>query len=178
MGSTVESHHQSGGITAGSVTLNVIPDERRGPDGIRKIGWKTLAGAITLAASIATVLGYLGFSPWSGQMAKKHVNVTSYNQSGGITAGEIHVGEQARHITPEVASQLYQHLPKDKKVSIAAVMGDQEAFRFANEVKDYLSSKGYTVDGVSQSIYSRPVVGQIINRNDDGGFDIIIGARG
>ena len=111
-------------------------------------------------------------------MAKKHVNVTSYNQSGGITAGEIHVGEQARHITPEVASQLYQHLPKDKKVSITAVMGDQEAFRFANEVKDYLSSKGYTVDGVSQSIYSRPVVGQTINRNDDGGFDIIIGARG
>ena len=55
-------------------------------------------------------------------------------------------------------------------------MGDQEAFRFASEIKDYLTSQGYEVDGVNRAIFSGPITGQIV-RPTDIGFEIVIGAH-
>jgi hypothetical protein len=60
---------------------------------------------------------------------------------------------------------------------ITAVMGDQEAFQFAEQIKEYLSSQGWKVDGVDQAVYSKPVVGQIIKPRSDGKVEIIIGGK-
>jgi hypothetical protein len=60
---------------------------------------------------------------------------------------------------------------------VSSTWGDTEAFEFANAVTDFLKAQGYKrVDGGNQSMYNKPVVGQIIQR-DSTGVKIIIGAR-
>jgi len=54
-------------------------------------------------ASLATILNYLDIKPWRALIpSQKVVDVKRYNQSGGITAGELYVGQQARKVTPDV----------------------------------------------------------------------------
>lgn len=103
-------------------------------------------------------------------------NITSVNQSGGITAQTVNIGPQPRHLDTGTASNLESLLSKDKKITITAVLGDGEAFQFASEIVNYLKSRGYTVDGVNQSVYSQPVMGQIVQPTA-AGFDIIIGTK-
>lgn len=56
-------------------------------------------------------------------------------------------------------------------------MGDSEAFRFANQINDFLKAQGYlNVEGVSQAMYSKPMIGQYLNR-DNKGIKIIIGSK-
>lgn len=102
--------------------------------------------------------------------------ITSHNQSGGITAHTVNIGSPPRQLDPASAVQLEQNIPKDKPVKVTAVMGDQEAFAFASQITSYLKSKGYSVDGVNQAIYSQPVIGQFINPSA-GGYDIVIGGK-
>lgn len=108
---------------------------------------------------------------------KNKINVTSYNQMGGITAHSVNFGPQARQMNNELGAQLKQHIPTTSKVTVTAVLGDGEAFGFANQILQWMKSNGYeNVDGVNQAVYSQPVVGQnIISRPD--GYDIIIGTR-
>lgn len=103
-------------------------------------------------------------------------NITSINQSGGITAHTVNVGPQPRRLDAGTASNLENLLSKDKKIMITAVLGDGEAFQFASEILNHLKSRGYTVDGVNQAVYSQPVMGQIV-QSTAGGFDIIIGTK-
>ena len=57
-------------------------------------------------------------------------------------------------------------------------MGDQEAFRFASQIKNCLISKGHQVNGVNQVVYTKPIQGQIIEKPDKGGvLRITIGGR-
>jgi len=67
-------------------------------------------------------------------------------------------------------------IPTETKVVITAVLGDQEAFQFATDIKQFLLSHGYEVDGVKQSAFTTPVVGQKIDRTNIG-VEIVIGAR-
>jgi len=91
-------------------------------------------------------------------------NVTSNNQSGGITAGVVNVEPQTRHIDAVLVNQLQQILPdKTKTVTVTSVMGDGEAFSFATQIKDFLVQQGYDVNGVNQSIFTAPVIGQQFN---------------
>ncbi len=106
------------------------------------------------------------------------INVTSHNQSGGITAGKVTFGSSPRRLTPDVITQLEKYLPSDetKVIDITAVMGDQEAFQYAEQIKTYIESKGRNVNGVNQAIFDRPVKGQIIEPTANG-IKIIIGSR-
>ncbi len=103
-------------------------------------------------------------------------NVNSYNQFGGITAGQVNIGAQPRRLDDNGKAQLRQHLSKGKKITITAVLGDGEAFNFATEVMAFLQSEGYEVEGVNQSLYNKPVMGNNIVPKGDG-FDLIIGTR-
>lgn len=106
----------------------------------------------------------------------QNISITSNNQSGGITAHTVNVGAQPRQLTVAFAAQLEAQLPRGKPVSVAAVMGDQEAFSFATQIVEHLRSRGYVVDGVSQVVYSGPVVGQFIKPYDTG-FEVVVGGR-
>lgn len=105
-------------------------------------------------------------------------NVTSYFQSGGITAGQVIVAPPSRKLEPESSNGLLSRLPdKNEKIEVNCVMGDSEAFQFASEVSDFLKGQGYkNVNGVNQCIYNGPVFGQSVLR-DSLGVKIVIGAR-
>jgi hypothetical protein len=106
------------------------------------------------------------------------VNVTSNNQSGGITANQVNIGAIPRTLDDKTQNQLLTILKKkDEPIDISSVMGDAEAFRYANQINDFLKTQGYSqVDGVSQSVFSKPIIGQFIDK-DSVGFKIIIGAK-
>jgi len=109
---------------------------------------------------------------------KSIVNITSHNQSGGITAHTVNLGPQDRVLSDNAASQLDTELSKHpgKKISVTSVLGDPEAFKFATQIMVYLKEQGYDVDGVNQAVYTAPVRGQHIRPTDDK-VDIIIGAK-
>lgn len=104
------------------------------------------------------------------------INVNSHNQKGGITAGVVNISSQPRKLTDETASQL-MHLVSSKKgqtIIVTCTMGDGEAFGYATQIKNYLTTNGISVDGVNQAVYSQPVMGQ--NYNPDR-HEIIIGTK-
>lgn len=88
--------------------------------------------------------------------------VTSYHQTGGITAGQVHIGQQPRIITSEDKATLLQNVPHDKPVEINAQLGDGESFQAATLIFQFLKSHGYDVDGVGQVAGATPLRGAMI----------------
>lgn len=124
----------------------------------------------------------LSLSESFGAIASKEQNVTnigfSINQQGGITAGTVNISPQERKLTQGLIAQLETLLKdhKTNKIDIVAVLGDQEAYQFATQIDKYLKSQGYLTDGVSQAVFSEPVLGQNIEFGTDV-VKIIIGGR-
>lgn len=110
---------------------------------------------------------------------EKNINVTSFFQQGGITANQVFVGKQPRKLNDLLKASLKKMLPEDKSQEsiITSVMGDPEAFQFANEIKDYLLSEGYAAKGVNQAIFSQPVTGQNITPKTETPCKITIGSN-
>ena len=106
----------------------------------------------------------------------QNISITSNNQSGGITAHTVNIGSMRRQLDAASAQKLLQTLPKNKTVKVVAVMGDQEAFAFATQILGHLKANGYQAEGVDQTIYSQPVLGQFINPTDSG-FEVVIGGH-
>ncbi len=110
---------------------------------------------------------------------EKGINaVVSINQQGGITAGTVNLGAPTRTLTPNLIAQLETLLSphKNKTIDVVAVLGDQEAIQFATQIFDYLKSHGYKTSGVSQAVFTGPVMGQSINVESDP-VKITIGTR-
>ncbi len=102
-------------------------------------------------------------------------NVMSVGQQGGITAGVVNVGPQARNIDDSVRRQLAELLPdKSRTVTITSVFGDSEAYSFATQIKDYLASQGYEINGVDRAAFDGVVPPQWF---DPDKLEIIIGGR-
>lgn len=106
------------------------------------------------------------------------VNVTSNNQSGGITANQVNIGSVPRTLDINIQRQLLSFLnSKEESIVIDCIMGDSESFLYANQINDFLKSKGYNkVDGVNQSAFTKPVIGQFMDR-DTSGVKILIGSN-
>lgn len=87
-------------------------------------------------------------------------NVSSTNQQGGITAGVVNVGAQPRQVDAKFREMFQQlHLDKAKPIKVRSTSGDSESFNFATQIKEFLVSQGFTVNGVNQCIFRVPVVG-------------------
>jgi len=111
-------------------------------------------------------------------MSNDNIFVTSNNQLGGITAHTVNFGPTARAMSPQLGAQLKQQVPTDANVKIVAVLGDGEAFGFANQILAWMKGNGYaSVDGVDQAVYTAPVSGQNINKIGDNQYELIIGSR-
>lgn len=73
-------------------------------------------------------------------------NVSSHSQTGGITAGIVHIGEQRRRLNDPLRAQIRQLLPnKDENVVVQSLLNDTEADKFANEIHEFLKNDGYNV---------------------------------
>jgi hypothetical protein len=177
----ITSHNKSAGIAAHTASVSSGPPPQPPSPAKRRwwVRWEFVVALVGLVASAVTVLAYFEITPGGEHLAdEKDINVTSINQSGGITAHTVNVGSQPRQMTALLGAQLKQVIPQQAKVTVTAVMGDQEAFMFADQVKSWLQQNGYpSVGGVNLALYSQPVVGQGINRKDDGSYDIVIGGR-
>jgi hypothetical protein len=109
---------------------------------------------------------------------EKNIFVTSHNQMGGITAHTVNLGPTARQMNDILGAQIKQGVPVTAKVTVISVLGDGEAFGFANQILTWMKSNGYSnVNGVDQAVYSGPVMGQNIDKKNDSEFNIIIGTR-
>ena len=65
-------------------------------------------------------------------------NVTSNNQAGGITAGQINISAPARHINDGTRSVILEKVPHGKPVWIFTVStSDSETTALAQEIYDY-----------------------------------------
>ena len=112
--------------------------------------------------------------------SQPRIHVESHDQTGGITAYQVNIQPGDRQLTDAGAQQLKSYLNgvEFNSVGVNAVMGDGEAFRFASQIKNFLVSEGFTVEGVNQVVYSAPRQGQIIEPpNDEGLVKVIVGNR-
>lgn len=180
MSDNITSNNQSGGITAKNVNLNLSQIVTEPP--IKKSSWwKIISATIGILAAIAAILTYFGIEPYSrketmGDQGPVY-NVNSINQQGGITAGNVNIGSQQRTVTPANRDQLRQHVPKDKKVTVVAVMGDAEAFNYAQQIFEVLKQDGYNVSGVDQALHNPPIMGQVISPKGNDSIEVIVGTR-
>lgn len=185
---SVTSHGQSGGITAGNVTLNnsVLQMESSpsaGPPATPwwKQTWKVVSGAIVVAAAAAAVLTYFHLQPKERPVPDdKKVNVTSYNQSGGITAHTVNIGPQPRTLStmPKLTASLRDLVPKTKPVDVYAVMGDADGMQFASEIYAFLGANGYKLKypHISQGV--RMPVPSGVSAIDHGDyFEVVVGTK-
>jgi hypothetical protein len=106
------------------------------------------------------------------------INITSYFQSGGITAQNVNVGLQPRHVGADTIRDITQHLPKDADVTVWCRLGDGEGHSFAHEILAWMRANGYeNVKGITQALWNQPVVGNGIEKQDDGTYALIIGSH-
>jgi hypothetical protein len=103
-----------------------------------------------------------------------NININTNFQTGD---NNIHIGPQERHLNREVQNQLISLIPSGKEIDLVCILGDGESYVFATEIKSFLESKGYKVDGVNQAVFSGPVKGQILEQPKEGSntYKIIIG---
>lgn len=73
--------------------------------------------------------------------------VTSYNQAGGITAGQVIVGRPPRQLAGPAKEHLRGEIPAGSRVQVESRFfgGDDESFRLAVQIKDFLADSGYQV---------------------------------
>lgn len=106
-------------------------------------------------------------------------NVTSFNQRGGITAGELNIGNQQRSLSKQNKETILGNLEKDAEIKVTSVMGDGEAFQYAQEIKRFLEENGYgSVEGIARVIKAQPTQGQVINTDpDNADYEIHVGSQ-
>ncbi|WAT17114.1 hypothetical protein OZN62_09210 [Aurantiacibacter sp. MUD11] len=112
-------------------------------------------GGIAFAVGGVGLIAMLifGEKPEQQPVAIDH-SVTSHNQSGGITAQNVNVGKIQRRMSPRIANEMLQSLPKDRAIRVEALLGDAEAIRYATEIRDFLKANGYILasDHIAQVV--------------------------
>ncbi len=72
------------------------------------------------------------------------VNVTSINQTGGITANKVYIDSPQRELVSELKTNILNLLPnKDEAIQIESPIGHMESITLAKKVVDFLKSCGY-----------------------------------
>ena len=76
------------------------------------------------------------------------INITSNNQSGGITA---HTVNQVHALPPRQldkieAMVMVREIPKDHIVTVAPEHGDAESYNYAQQIVAFLQEHGYSCD--------------------------------
>jgi hypothetical protein len=74
-------------------------------------------------------------------------NVTSYNQSGGITAGTVNIGTGRAEFNDQLKADLLQKVPKGN-VQLQTIGGNADQ-AIGNEVEAFLRQNGYSVQRTS-----------------------------
>lgn len=89
----------------------------------------------------------------------KEINITSHNQSGGITAHTVNVGSSPRILTQENGRKIVENLLpyKEKTICVTSYSGDGESFNYANQILKLLVDNSFKTSGVDQVIWANPI---------------------
>jgi len=99
-------------------------------------------------------------------------SVKSENQSGGITARNVNIGNHQRTLNAETKEAILEFLDKSKLIDITVAMNDQEADIFANEIREFLLKNDYKMEHETM-LYKSMSGGRgipYLGANDNGGF--------
>jgi hypothetical protein len=106
----------------------------------------------------------------------------SFGQQGGVTAGTVNIGPTKRSLSDPRAEtlkhQMLSDFPRDKPITITALLGDAESVEFANEIHDFLKQNGFKMkepDGITQGVFTKPPKGLIRDDRSDGEINLIVG---
>lgn len=104
-------------------------------------------------------------------------NVSSTDQKGGITAGQVNFSPRQRKLGSEGGRTLLAELERrDVRVlDIRTVAGNEEANTLAREIQGFLVENGIKVESFSMGMYARSPVGHGIVEGKDGKVEIVIG---
>jgi hypothetical protein len=92
------------------------------------------------------------------------INVTTHNQTGGIAAGIVNIGQQQRRGNPKLYSDLDKEFPDNaEKVQINHVAGSNEAFNLATEIRNYFIGRGFSVPEIGSEMRYPPIKGIELN---------------
>jgi hypothetical protein len=108
-------------------------------------------------------------------------NITSNNQTGGITAHTVNLERPPRNFNRGDAEQLDKLLatvPKSDKFWVTVVMNDGEADAYAVQIVQELAHRGYTVEGPDAVMTVPPRDGAVFQQRAPGqGWRVHIGKR-
>ena len=100
--------------------------------------------------------------------------------NGMINCGTVNLVPVSRRLDNPNAQGLKQQIlsfPRNKSYNVTSVWGDQEAFQFATDIFDFMKANNFTVDGVDQAMFNKPVTGLSKQDGTNGKIEIIVGAR-
>ncbi|GAA4776650.1 MULTISPECIES: hypothetical protein [Flavobacterium] len=83
----------------------------------------------------------------TSKSTSSQVNVTSYNQSGGITANKVTIEKikKDRVLKMQDEVSLSVKLPyKDQAITVWSLMGDPESYKFAKQIHTFLITSKYS----------------------------------
>ena len=80
---------------------------------------------------------------------KPTINVTSHDQSGGITAYQVNIGHVYLTFNEQVAAAILQRIPKDKPIDAKAV-GSTKDWQVAEQYFAYLQQAGFSIRSYSK----------------------------
>ena len=134
-----------------------------------------VAGLFTLgAAGIALVAALLSgvfqvITVWmqtknDEQKFSEVHNVTSNNQSGGITAHTVNAFPKPRRLNSDkcesISNKLFPY--RDRPILIDTILNDREAIIYAKDTESCLQRKGFQIEGIQKTLYEVPPEGQDI----------------
>lgn len=145
---------------------------------------------VLLFALVAFVLGLFGLKLLRGMPPKRdatlsddstkpsgNVYVTSHNQSGGITAQNVHVNTPTQRVMGEsLKAGLLNAVPKNKLVVVWGTMGNHESYVLASEIYAFLKKNGFQLfgDSAQQQMFITPLHG-IRVREEEQSFNVEVG---
>src|SRR5215510_11571879 len=112
----------------------------------------TMWNKLALWGSMASIIGILvtivlSSIPQNANAGGDTLNVNSYHQNGGITAGQANIGQQPRQLDDAIREQIRSNLPRDKKVNILAIPG-ADNIQLAHKIRHFLMADGYQISGI------------------------------
>ena len=107
---------------------------------------------------------------------KPTINITSNYQSGGITAHTVNINPTYQRALGDIVRQkLLENIPKDKLAVVWFTSGNEESFRYASEIHQFMKEAGYNVfgNGPTLQIFLEPLYGLRVSVG--GNADISVG---
>jgi hypothetical protein len=128
------------------------------------------AKPLDLSDSEAQQFLVLLFAPTTNQHFTNvyNQNVSSTNQSGGITAHTISFQKPLRTMGDGMKKTILEQCPRDKMIVVWSIAGDEESHSFAKEIFDFMRSNGFKLfgDGPTGNIFFKPLKGVMFTPGD------------